>query len=61
MMRFYDPDEGQILLDGRDLKEYDLKWLRNSIGYVGQEPFLFSTTIRENLLSAKPDATADEI
>ena len=61
MMRFYDPDEGQILLDGRDLKEYDLKWLRNSIGYVGQEPFLFSTTIRENLLSAKSDATADEI
>jgi ATP-binding cassette, subfamily B (MDR/TAP), member 1 len=49
IMRFYDPDEGAILLDGVDLRELDLVWLRNQIGYVGQEPVLFATTIRENL------------
>jgi len=37
-MRFYDPDEGRITLDGVDLREYDLEWLRYQIGYVGQEP-----------------------
>lgn len=41
MMRFYDPDEGKITLDGIDLRDYDLHWLRNQIGYVGQEPSLF--------------------
>ena len=45
-MRFYDPDQGTILLDGNDLKQLDLVWLRNQIGYVGQEPVLFATTIR---------------
>lgn len=40
-MRFYDPDEGRITLDGNDLKDYDLNWLRTQIGYVGQEPCLF--------------------
>lgn len=45
-MRFYDPDEGRILLDGVDLKLIDLKWLRENIGYVGQEPVLFATTIK---------------
>jgi ATP-binding cassette subfamily B (MDR/TAP) protein 1 len=53
MMRFYDPDEGKITLDGVDLKEIDLHWLRNQIGYVGQEPVLFATTIKENLLFGK--------
>jgi ATP-binding cassette subfamily B (MDR/TAP) protein 1 len=56
-MRFYDPDQGRITLDGVDLKLIDLKWLRESIGYVGQEPVLFATTIRENLLFGKEDAT----
>jgi ATP-binding cassette subfamily B (MDR/TAP) protein 1 len=46
IMRFYDPDQGRITLDGIDLKLIDLKWLRESIGYVGQEPVLFATTIR---------------
>jgi ATP-binding cassette subfamily B (MDR/TAP) protein 1 len=46
IMRFYDPDQGRITLDGVDLKLIDLKWLRESIGYVGQEPVLFATTIR---------------
>lgn len=46
IMRFYDPDQGSILLDGNDLRQLDLIWLRNQIGYVGQEPVLFATTIR---------------
>jgi len=45
-MRFYDPDEGYISLDGNDLKILDLGWLRNQIGYVGQEPVLFATSIK---------------
>ena len=49
-MRFYDPDEGRVTLDGIDLREIDLYWLRSQIGYVGQEPVLFATTLRENLL-----------
>lgn len=61
MMRFYDPDEGRITLDGVDLKDIDLTWLRNQIGYVGQEPVLFATTIRENLLFGKENATDSEI
>lgn len=50
LMRFYNPDKGKITLDGVDITELDLHWLRRQIGYVGQEPLLFSTTIRENLL-----------
>jgi len=61
LLRFYDPDEGKILLDGRDLKEYKLHDLRNCIGLVTQEVFLWDKTIKENLLYAKPDATLDEI
>ena len=61
IMRFYDPDEGKITLDGVDLKELDLNWLRRQIGYVGQEPVLFATTLRENLLFGNQDATDDEI
>ena len=45
-MRFYDPDYGQITLDGHDLRTIDLNWLRNTIGYVGQEPVLFNLTIK---------------
>ena len=57
LMRFYDPDEGRITLDGVDLRDLKLSWLRNLIGYVGQEPVLFATTIKENLLFGKEDAT----
>lgn len=46
IMRFYDPNEGRILLDGVDLRELDLAWLRSKIGYVGQEPVLFASSIR---------------
>ena len=44
-----------------DLRDLKLSWLRNLIGYVGQEPVLFATTIRENLLFGKEDATDEEI
>lgn len=60
-MRFYDPDEGRITLDGVDLRDIDLYWLRNLIGYVGQEPVLFATTIKDNLLFGREDATDEDI
>ncbi|CEJ01545.1 Putative ABC multidrug transporter mdr1 [Rhizopus microsporus] len=50
IQRFYDPNEGQILLDGHDLKEYNVSWLRSQIGVVSQEPVLFNMTIKQNLL-----------
>ncbi|KAF3786179.1 ABC transporter B family member 2 [Nymphaea thermarum] len=59
--RFYEPTSGRILLDGHDIKQLDLKWLRNQIGLVNQEPALFATTIRENILYGKEDATLEEI
>lgn len=54
--RFYDPSEGQILLDGRDTAEVSKRVLRSSIGMVAQRPFLFDGTIRENLLLGDADA-----
>ncbi|CAN7019806.1 unnamed protein product [Brassica oleracea var. botrytis] len=59
--RFYDPASGQVLLDGHDLKTLKLKWLRQQIGLVSQEPALFATSIRENILLGRPDADQVEI
>lgn len=59
--RFYDPSSGQVLLDGQDIRTYDLGSLRRRIGLVDQDPFLFSVTVRENISYGKPDATPDEI
>ncbi len=59
--RFFEPTEGKVLIDGRDAKDRSLLWLHSNIGYVLQSPHLFSGTIRENLLYAKPDATDEEI
>lgn len=59
--RFYDPTAGQILLDGRDLRDYKLADLRNQFAIVLQEPVLFSTSIAENIAYARPDATPEEI
>jgi len=56
-MRFYDPDSGRVTIDGHDLKTIDLIWLRSQIGYVGQEPVLFATSIKENLLFGNMAAT----
>ena len=47
--RFYDPDEGEVLFNGINIKEFDPKWYHNQIGIVQQEPVLFSGTIRENI------------
>jgi len=50
IQRFYDIDAGTILLDGRDITHLDMSWFRSQIGYVQQEPQLFGTTVRENLV-----------
>lgn len=52
---------GEILLDNVDIKTLQLRWLRNQIGLVNQEPALFATTILENILYGKPDATMAEV
>eukprot|EP00246_Nothoceros_aenigmaticus_P000167 TRINITY_DN1022_c0_g1_i1.p1 TRINITY_DN1022_c0_g1~~TRINITY_DN1022_c0_g1_i1.p1 ORF type:complete len:1043 (+),score=224.73 TRINITY_DN1022_c0_g1_i1:192-3131(+) len=59
--RFYDPLSGQVLLDGHDIKSLQLKWYREQIGLVNQEPALFATTIRANILYGKEDGTTEEI
>ncbi|KMT06220.1 hypothetical protein BVRB_7g161500 [Beta vulgaris subsp. vulgaris] len=59
--RFYDPIEGQLLLDGHDIKTLKLRWLRQQIGLVSQEPALFATSIKENILLGRPDASLVEV
>jgi len=59
--RFYDPNEGRILLDGRDLRELDVETLRRAVGTVFQESFLFSTSIRENIAFGNPSASDGEV
>ncbi|NLC50967.1 MAG: ATP-binding cassette domain-containing protein, partial [Firmicutes bacterium] len=59
--RFYDPQQGKILLDGVDIKELPPKTLRDKIGYVPQKAVLFSGTIAENIRYGKEDATIEEI
>ena len=61
LTRFYDPTEGEILLDGLDLRHYKLADLRNQLAIVLQEPVLFSTSIAENIAYARPDASEGEI
>lgn len=59
--RFYDPKAGEILIDGVNLKEFQLKWIRSKIGLVSQEPVLFSSSIMENIAYGKENATLQEI
>ncbi|KAH9508579.1 ATP-dependent translocase ABCB1 [Bulinus truncatus] len=61
LLRFYDPLQGQILLDNTDIKELNIKWLRRNIGLVSQEPVLFATTIAENIRYGRDDVTMEEI
>ena len=59
--RFFEPTEGQVLIDGRDARERSQLWLHSAIGYVLQTPHLFSGTVRENLLYGNPNATEEQI
>ncbi|CAF4051198.1 unnamed protein product, partial [Rotaria sordida] len=61
LQRFYDTQSGSVLIDGKPVNEYNLKWLRQHIGVVSQEPVLFHTTIRENILFERKSATDEEI
>jgi ATP-binding cassette subfamily B protein len=55
--RFYDPDDGQVLIDGRDLRTLGLRSYRRQLGVVLQDPFLFAGTIADNIRFAQPEAT----
>ncbi|KAF6175606.1 hypothetical protein GIB67_022608 [Kingdonia uniflora] len=59
--RFYDPQLGEVLIDGINVKALQLKWIRERIGLVSQEPMLFASTIRENIAYGKEGATLEEI
>ncbi|GER57006.1 multidrug resistance P-glycoprotein, partial [Striga asiatica] len=61
IQRFYNPNSGKILLDGHDLEQLQLKWLRSQIGLVSQEPALFSTTIAENIMFGKEGSDMDQV
>jgi ABC-type multidrug transport system fused ATPase/permease subunit len=59
--RFYDPDEGRVLIDGHDLRDVTERSLRSQLGIVPQESFLFSGTIRDNIAFGRPDATEEDV
>ncbi|KAJ4733898.1 ABC transporter B family member 11 [Rhynchospora pubera] len=59
--RFYDPQAGEVLIDGVNMKTLKLGWIRERIGLVSQEPLLFMTTIKENILYGKEGATLEEV
>ncbi|XP_068114232.1 ATP-dependent translocase ABCB1-like [Hyperolius riggenbachi] len=61
LQRFYDPLEGEVTVDGHDIRTLNVKWLRENIGVVSQEPILFGTTIRENIRYGREDVTDPEI
>ena len=61
VMRLYDVNEGRVTIDGHDVRDIDLRFLRQNIGMVTQEAYLFNGSIRDNLLYAKHDATEDEV
>jgi ABC-type multidrug transport system fused ATPase/permease subunit len=61
ILRFYDVNEGRILIDGVDIKDWDLSSLRQSMGLVMQEPTLFNYSVSENILYGKSEASNSEI
>lgn len=61
LQRFYIPDSGEILLDGHDISALNAEWLRSQIGLVSQEPVLFATSIRENILFGNEAASLKQI
>ena len=61
VLRFYNADNGNILIDGKPIQDYDLSALRKQIAYVPQDVILFGGTIYENILYGKPDASKEEV
>ncbi|XLR34575.1 hypothetical protein S83_062475 [Arachis hypogaea] len=61
LQRFYDPIGGEIRVDGVPIKKMQLKWLRSQMRLVSQEPALFATSIKENILFGREDASEQEI
>ncbi|XP_054722663.1 ATP-dependent translocase ABCB1-like [Uloborus diversus] len=61
ILRFYDVDSGSVEMDGINVKDLTVGWLRDQMGFVGQEPVLFSTTIEENIKLGKLNASTDEV
>ncbi|XP_044280567.1 ATP-dependent translocase ABCB1 [Varanus komodoensis] len=61
IQRFYDPEEGIITIDGQDIRTLNLRYLREIIGVVNQEPVLFATTIAENIRYGREDVTMEEM
>lgn len=61
LQRFYDPQGGEICVDGVSIDKLQIKWLRSQMGLVSQEPALFATSIKENILFGKEDASMDEV
>uniref|UniRef100_A0A7N5ZYI5 ATP-binding cassette, sub-family B (MDR/TAP), member 4 n=1 Tax=Anabas testudineus TaxID=64144 RepID=A0A7N5ZYI5_ANATE len=61
LLRFYDPQEGSVCIDGHDIRSLNIRYLREMIGVVSQEPILFATTIAENIRYGRPDVTQQEI
>ncbi|XP_067869087.1 ATP-binding cassette, sub-family B (MDR/TAP), member 4 isoform X2 [Heterodontus francisci] len=61
LQRFYDPEDGMIMLDGQDIRSLNVRYLREIIGVVSQEPILFATTIAENIRYGRKDVTMAEI
>jgi ATP-binding cassette, subfamily B, bacterial len=61
LLRFYEPSQGSVLLDGRDIRQLDLEWLRRRVGVVLQDPIIFSATIADNIAFGRPGATRQQI
>lgn len=61
LARYYDADSGTVSIDGHDVRDLDLAGLREQVGIVPDEPFLFSVSIRDNIAYGRPDATLDEV
>ncbi len=61
LMRFYDPQEGRILVNGIDVRAYRLRELRSMFGVVPQDPFIFQATLRDNLCVTNPEATPEQV
>ena len=59
--RFYDPQAGEVLIDGTNVKEFQLRWIRGKIGLVSQEPELFASSIKDNIAYGKEGAMVEEI